>query len=123
MPNTNNKSPNTYSFIVNVESKLRHAPGITDAIFSSLICDWYKSFITSNYEDAVLNHAKFVSGSVKKMEGNSSRVKITYKTSLPITAREVRDVKNWLSDPDDDGNHPIKYKGKNYPVFGHASNS
>ena len=107
--NVKNSPPNTYTFVIEVDSKLKE---------SDLICKWYESFLLGNHEEKDFNSAKIVAGTVKKIDVNQPFFKVTYKTSSSITPSEMRDFNNWLADPDDDGNYPIVYKGRRYGVAG-----
>jgi hypothetical protein len=49
-----------------------------------------------------------------------SKIKVVYGTTLPISNSEMKDFNEWLADPDDDGNHPIKYRNTSYLVSGYV---
>ena len=105
-----------YTFMMNVDSKLDYAPGMTRDNYVAKIIEWYESWLKGGYEKYVFDDSRIKSGSVAVMP--SGLFKVTYKTTIPISKEEMIEYNEWLADPDDDGNHPIKYHNKTYLVSG-----
>lgn len=105
-----------YSFKMTVDCKLSSS-SIKEAVYVKTITEWYESFLTGGYEDATFEESRITSGSIQMMH-YPDLFKVTYNTTTPISTSEENEWNQWLADPDEDGNHPIKYGNKTYKVSG-----